>query len=96
MSKHEIEFRDPVVKRVVKKFVDRSNLGFEKYGRTLDAERTGGHKGLFGYFMKMFGNSYLNVPSVFVSAFKSEIFVVSHVYLQCTHIITYYVPTINI
>ena len=44
MSKHEIEFRDPVVKRVVNKFVDRSNLGFEKYGRTLDAERTGGHK----------------------------------------------------
>ena len=49
MSKHEIEFRDPVVKRVVNKFVDRSNLGFEKYGRTLDDERTGGHKDLFGY-----------------------------------------------
>jgi hypothetical protein len=49
MSKHEIEFRDPVVKRVVNKFVDRSNLGFEKYGRTLDAERIGSHKDLFGY-----------------------------------------------
>jgi len=49
MSKHEIEFRDPVVKRVVNKFVDRSNLGFEKYGRTLDDERTGGYKDLFGY-----------------------------------------------
>jgi hypothetical protein len=44
-----IEFRDPVVKRVVNKFVERSNLGFEKYGRTLDSERTGGHKDLFGY-----------------------------------------------
>jgi hypothetical protein len=49
MDKQEIEFRDPVVKRVVNKFVDRSNVGFEKYGRTLDAERTGGHKDLFGY-----------------------------------------------
>lgn len=49
MDKQEIEFRDPVVKRVVNKFVDRSNLGFEKYGRTLDAERTGGHKDLYGY-----------------------------------------------
>ena len=38
MEKQEIEFRDPVVKRVVNKFVDRSNIGFEKYGRTLDAE----------------------------------------------------------
>jgi|TARA_R110000851_G_scaffold246496_1_gene399137 hypothetical protein len=49
MSKENIEFRDPVVKRVVNKFVDRSNLGFEKYGRTLDSERTNGHKDLFGY-----------------------------------------------
>ena len=49
MSKQEIEFRDPVVKRVVNKFVERSNVGFEKYGRTLDSERTGGHKDLFGY-----------------------------------------------
>ena len=47
--KQEIEFRDPVVKRVVNKFVERSNVGFEKYGRTLDSERTGGHKDLFGY-----------------------------------------------
>ena len=34
--KQEIEFRDPVVKRVVNKFVSRSNVGFEKYGVTLD------------------------------------------------------------
>ena len=44
-----IEFRDPVVKRVVQKFVDRSNVGFAKYGRTLDSERLGGHKDLVGY-----------------------------------------------
>jgi hypothetical protein len=49
MSVEEIEFRDPIVKRVVDKFVDRSNLGFEKYGRSLDGERRGGHKDLVGY-----------------------------------------------
>ncbi len=49
MDTQEIKFRDPVVKRVVNKFVERSDLGFEKYGRTLDNERTGGHKDLFGY-----------------------------------------------
>lgn len=50
MSKtRSIRFRDPVVERVVDKFVSRSDTGFEKYGRTLDAERTGGHKDLLGY-----------------------------------------------
>ena len=42
-------FRDPVVKHVVDKFVDRSDVGYEKYGRTLHDERTGGHKDLLGY-----------------------------------------------
>ena len=36
--KQKIKFRDPVVKRVVKKFVSRSNVGFEKYGITLDSD----------------------------------------------------------
>ena len=52
MSKPEyskIKFRDPVVRRVVEKFVDRSNTGFKKYGRTLHSERLGGHKDLVGY-----------------------------------------------
>ena len=44
-----MRFRDPVVRRVCKKFVERSDLGFDKYGRTLHAERTGGHKDLLGY-----------------------------------------------
>ena len=35
MTKQEIEFRDPVVKRVVNKFVSRSDVGFAKYGVTL-------------------------------------------------------------
>ena len=42
-------FRDPVVRRVVDKFVDRSDEGFAKYGRTLHDERTEGHKDLLGY-----------------------------------------------
>ena len=49
MNKKEIKFRDPVVERVVDKFVERSDLGFKKYGRTLHGERTGGHKDLAGY-----------------------------------------------
>jgi len=44
-----VTFRDPVVERVVDKFIQRSDLGFEKYGRTLHSERTGGHKDLAGY-----------------------------------------------
>jgi hypothetical protein len=42
-------FRDPVVKRVCEKFVDRSDVGFEKYGRTLHDERIGKLKDLSDY-----------------------------------------------
>ena len=42
-------FRDPVVKHVVNKFVARSDVGYEKYGRTLDDERKGKFKNLAGY-----------------------------------------------
>ena len=49
MTKKEIEFRDPVVERVVNKFIDRSNEGFAKYGRTLHDERSEGLKNLAGY-----------------------------------------------
>jgi hypothetical protein len=38
MNKKEITFRDPVVERVVDKFVSRSDVGFEKYGVTLDKD----------------------------------------------------------
>ena len=53
-AKHGIErksfgFRDPVVKHVVTKFVSRSDIGYEKYGRTLDTERRDKHKDLAGY-----------------------------------------------
>jgi hypothetical protein len=36
MNKKEIEFRDPVVERVVDKFISRSDVGFKKYSITLD------------------------------------------------------------
>ena len=45
----EIKFRDPVVERVVRKFVKRSDAGYEKYGKTLNEERTQGFKDLGGY-----------------------------------------------
>ena len=47
--KREYNFRDPVVKNVVDKFVDRSDVGFEKYGSTLDDERRLKMKGLTKY-----------------------------------------------
>ena len=46
-----VEFRDPVVKRVVEKFRTRSDVGFEKYGTTLDEERTTKMKGLMKYLI---------------------------------------------
>jgi len=42
-------FRDPVVENVCDKFIRRSDVGYEKYGRTLDTERRGKHKDLLGY-----------------------------------------------
>ena len=49
--KKEYNFRDPVVKNVCVKFVSRSDIGYEKYGSTLDDERRLKMKGL---------NKYLN------------------------------------
>ena len=46
-----INFRDPVVERVVKKFKIRSDAGYEKYGTTLDEERTTKMKGLMKYLI---------------------------------------------
>ena len=49
MTKKEIKFRDPVVERVVNKFVSRSDVGYAKYGQTLDNERRTKVKDLTGY-----------------------------------------------
>ena len=49
MTKKEIKFRDPVVERVVDKFVSRSDVGYKKYKSTLHDERTQKRKDLLGY-----------------------------------------------
>ena len=48
-SRREYGFRDPVVRSVVDKFVSRSDIGFEKYGSSLDDERRLKMKGLTKY-----------------------------------------------
>ena len=48
-SRKEYGFRDPVVRNVVDKFVSRSDVGFAKYGSTLDDERRLKMKGLTKY-----------------------------------------------
>ena len=42
-------FRDPVVRKVCDKFVKRSDVGYAKYGSTLDDERRFKMKGLQKY-----------------------------------------------
>ena len=49
MRSKEISFREPVVERVVDKFVERSDVGFAKYGTTLEDERRLKMKGLQKY-----------------------------------------------
>jgi hypothetical protein len=49
MARNSYGFRDPVVKNVVDKFVSRSDVGYEKYGSTLDDERRLKMKGLTKY-----------------------------------------------
>ena len=48
MTTKKINFRDPVVERVVDRFILRSDEGYKKYGQTLD-ERSQGVKGLQDY-----------------------------------------------
>ena len=48
-SRREYGFRDPVVRSVVDKFVSRSDVGYSKYGSTLDDERRLKMKGLQKY-----------------------------------------------
>lgn len=38
MNKKEIIFRDPIVETVVDKFISRSDVGYKKYGITLDSD----------------------------------------------------------
>ena len=48
-SRKEYGFRDPVVRNVVDKFVQRSDVGYAKYEQTLDDERRLRMKGLQKY-----------------------------------------------
>jgi len=38
MNKKEIEFRDPIIEKVCDQLVSRSNVGYKKYGVTLDED----------------------------------------------------------
>jgi len=49
MTEQNFKFRDPVVQNVCREFVRRSDVGYEKYGQTLDNERSLGMKNLQGY-----------------------------------------------
>tara|TARA_R100000742_G_C4183642_1_gene17941 strand:+ start:7 stop:294 length:288 start_codon:yes stop_codon:yes gene_type:complete len=40
------KFRDPIIKKVVDKFVERSNTGYKKYGVTLHDDEPNLHKWL--------------------------------------------------
>ena len=40
MTEKTIQFRDPVVERVVTKFVSRSDVGYKKYGVTLEEDQS--------------------------------------------------------
>ncbi len=40
------KFRDPIIKKVVNKFVERSNTGYKKYGVTLHDDEPNLHKWL--------------------------------------------------
>ena len=40
MTKKEIEFRDPIIEKVVDQLVSRSDVGFNKYKVTLDGDNS--------------------------------------------------------
>ena len=40
MKKKQIQFRDPVVEKVVDKFISRSDVGFKKYKVTLENDQS--------------------------------------------------------
>jgi hypothetical protein len=71
MKNKSIVFRDPVVERVVDKFVSRSNVGYEKYGTTLHDERTTKLKGLFKYVNDI--QEELMDAILYIQAAKEEI-----------------------
>jgi len=71
MKNKSIVFRDPVVERVVEKFVNRSNVGYEKYGTTLHEERVTKLKGLYKYINDV--QEELMDAILYIQAAKEEI-----------------------
>ena len=71
MIKKSMVFRDPVVERVVEKFVSRSDVGYAKYGTTLHEERTTKLKGLFKYLNDV--QEELMDAVLYIQAAKEEI-----------------------
>ena len=71
MTEKNIVFRDPIVERVVEKFVSRSDVGFAKYGNTLHDERTKKIKGLFKYLNDV--QEELMDAVLYIQACKEEI-----------------------
>ena len=64
------DFRDPVVYHVCEKFIKRSNVGFEKYGQTLHAERTSKVKNLAAYLNDI--QEELMDATIYIEKLKSE------------------------
>ena len=76
ITRKEYGFRDPVVEHVVNKFVARSDVGYEKYGRTLDDERRGGFKNLVGYLNDI--QEELMDAVLYIQAAREELEVIPH------------------
>ncbi len=64
-------FRDPIVKQVVDQFVSRSDVGYNKYGQTLDAERRQGVKNLGDYLQDV--QEELMDAILYIQAAKEEL-----------------------
>ena len=64
-------FRDPIVKQVVDQFVNRSDVGYNKYGQTLDAERRQGVKNLGDYLQDV--QEELMDAILYIQAAKEEL-----------------------
>ena len=71
MKEKTIKFRDPVVEKVVDEFVSRSDVGYNKYGQTLDSERRQGVKNLGDYLQDV--QEELMDAILYIQAAKEEL-----------------------
>ena len=73
-------FRDPIVKQVVDQFVSRSDVGYNKYGQTLDSERREGVKNLGDYLQDV--QEELMDAILYIQAAKEDLATTPH--CKCT------------